>query len=158
MSATSSHTLERRVSVEIPPPPCVLTVEGISAYLRSLKEGCRRPDAYDVLNLAWHVATRQIEIAEEQWHTYSLHYREIPGGAQWGVINPEGELRLLKRSYNGTHWHVETPFMPAISRVNSALTDIEFRYPHRAAEVAELRPNPKHCYILQMLHGGQVAL
>lgn len=152
MISTSSHTLER-VSVEIPAPPCVLTTEGILAYLKSLGQ---RPPADDVLDLAWHVATRQIEIAEEEWDQYQLYCHELPGTGlvQWGVINPEGELRLLKKSYTGTHWHVETPFMPAISKINSALSDIEFRYAHRAGQVAELRPNPKHVYIVQYLYNA----
>lgn len=131
--------------------PCTLTTDGILAYLKALGQ---RPDADAVLDLAWHVATRQIEIAEEEWDQYQLHYRQIAGMDEWGVINPEGELRLLKRAYTGTHWHVETPFMPAISKVNSALSDIEYRYAHRANQVAELRPNPKHVWILRLLYNA----
>lgn len=146
MSATLSI-----VSSTIASAPCVLTTDGILSYLKELG---RRPDADAVLDLAWHVATRQIEIAEQEWDQYQLHVQELPGMVQWGVINPEGELRLLKKSYTGTHWHVETPFMPAISKINSALSDIEFRYAHRANQVAELRPNPKHCYIAQHLYNA----
>ena len=150
-----SSTLERFVSPTLSTAPCILTTEGILTYLKELSSGGRRPCPDEVLDLAWHVATRQIEIAEEEWDQYQLYSQVLPGDAvQWGVINPEGELRLLKKSYTGTHWHVETPFMPAISKINSALSDIEYRYAHRANQVAELRPNPKHCYIARHLYNA----
>jgi hypothetical protein len=101
-----------------------------------------------VLDLAWHVCQQQTRIADEEWDMYRLWFDEVE---QWGVINPEGQLRLIKRSCTGTHWHVETPYMTAISRLNSALTNIAFKYPQRAQEVEALRPNPKHIFIHERL-------
>jgi hypothetical protein len=132
-----------------PTPPCQLTTEGVCAFLASLGGSfVTSPNHLAVLDLAWHVAQQQIRIADEQWDTYKLWF---DGTDQWGVINPEGHLRQIKRSYTGTHWHVETPYMKAISRINSALTNIAFKYSQREKEVETLRPNPKHVFIYERL-------
>lgn len=145
MSAPTPTTVTTPTTAK---PPCILTKEGVLEHLRSLRPQDGGVYADAVIELARAVRTRQIEIAAAEWEQCRLWKGEH---GQWGIYNKDGQLRRVQRSYSKTHWHVVMAFMPAISALNAALSDIAFRYPHRAEQVRLVRPNPKHYYILRWL-------
>jgi phytoene dehydrogenase-like protein len=135
--------------------PCSLDGPSVLAYLRSLRPQDGAAYAEAVIELARRVRERQIEIATAEWEECRL-WRDGQGRAR-GVINAQGQLRRVQRSYardwegRPTHWHVDMAYMPVISAINRALTDVDYRWSHRKAQVRSVRPQPKHYYILRWL-------
>ena len=150
MSAPTPTIADWQKAMEIvAAAPCPLTVDGVRRYIKSNSLGgdCL-PDP--ILALAAFVRDDQMRRADEEWFAYTLWN---DGHDQWGVTNPAGELRRVRKLQpHHQLWSAEgSPFMRVIWPIEHALRSIERRYAHRAEQVAQARPQPKHVWILRHL-------